>query len=150
MKYKVHRFNIKMASEQAVLEQFLNSLRGEVVAIIPNTTWFPKTQVDFLLKIRDKYSETLQLQEELENQISTVKKDSGDSDAGKARIKTLETQLAKIKTKEGIYMQPMLAAQWRYLYSMMDQADQLPGKDALDRFEELSALLENIRSDMPD
>lgn len=108
------------------------------------------TQVDFLLKIRDKYSETLQLQEELENQISTVKKDSGDSDAGKARIKTLETQLAKIKTKEGIYMQPMLAAQWRYLYSMMDQADQLPGKDALDRFEELSALLENIRSDMPD
>ena len=49
MKYRVHRFDIKMTSEQSKLEQFLNSLEGEVVAIIPNVTWFPKTQVDFLL-----------------------------------------------------------------------------------------------------
>jgi hypothetical protein len=49
MKYRVHRFNIKMTSEQSKLEQFLNSLDGEVVAIIPNVTWAPKTQVDFLL-----------------------------------------------------------------------------------------------------
>jgi hypothetical protein len=49
MKYRVHRFDIKMTSEQSKLEQFLNSLKGEVVAIIPNITWAPKTQVDFLL-----------------------------------------------------------------------------------------------------
>jgi len=49
MKYRVHRFNIKMTSEQGKLEQFLNSLEGEVVAIIPNVTWAPKVQVDFLL-----------------------------------------------------------------------------------------------------
>ena len=49
MKYRVHRFDIKMTSEQGKLEQFLNSLEGEVVAIIPNVTWAPKTQVDFLL-----------------------------------------------------------------------------------------------------
>ena len=49
MKYRVHRFNIKMTSDQSKLEQFLNSLEGEVVAIIPNVTWVPKTQVDFLL-----------------------------------------------------------------------------------------------------
>ena len=49
MKYRVHRFDIKMTSEQSKLEQFLNSLEGEVVAIIPNVTWVPKTQVDFLL-----------------------------------------------------------------------------------------------------
>lgn len=35
-RYKVHRFNIKMTSDQSKLEQFLNSLDGEVVAIIPN------------------------------------------------------------------------------------------------------------------
>jgi hypothetical protein len=44
-----NRFNIKMTSDQSKLEQFLNSLEGEVVAIIPNVTWAPKTQVDFLL-----------------------------------------------------------------------------------------------------
>ena len=49
MKYRVHRFNIRMTRDQGNLEQFLNSLEGEVVAIIPNVTPFPATYVDFLL-----------------------------------------------------------------------------------------------------
>ena len=49
MKYRVHRFEIRMTSDQSLLEQFLNNLEGEVVAIIPNVSWFPKTQVDFVL-----------------------------------------------------------------------------------------------------
>ena len=49
MKYRVHRFNIKMTRDQGNLERFLNSLEGEVVAIIPNVTPFPATYVDFLL-----------------------------------------------------------------------------------------------------
>jgi len=36
MKYKVHRFNIKMTRDENKLEQFLNSLTGEIVVIIPN------------------------------------------------------------------------------------------------------------------
>jgi len=36
MKYRVHRFDINMENEQAKLEQFLNSLEGEIVSIIPN------------------------------------------------------------------------------------------------------------------
>ncbi|MDY7019564.1 MAG: hypothetical protein SU899_05795 [Chloroflexota bacterium] len=51
MKYRVHRFDVKMTRDQGKLEQFLNSLKGEVVTIIPNVTiqalWIP--QVDFLL-----------------------------------------------------------------------------------------------------
>ena len=37
-RYRVHRFDIKMTSDQSKLEQFLNSLEGEVAAIIPNIT----------------------------------------------------------------------------------------------------------------
>jgi hypothetical protein len=37
MKYRVHRFNIKMEKDQEKLEQFLNNLEGEVVSIVPNT-----------------------------------------------------------------------------------------------------------------
>ncbi|HSG44954.1 MAG TPA: hypothetical protein VLA72_17540 [Anaerolineales bacterium] len=48
-KYRVHRFDIRMTADQSKLELFLNSLEGEIIAIIPNVTWFPKTQVDFLL-----------------------------------------------------------------------------------------------------
>jgi len=36
MKYRVHRFDISMTRDQQKLEQFLNNLGGEVVAIIPN------------------------------------------------------------------------------------------------------------------
>lgn len=51
MKYKVHRFNLKMTTNQRELEQFLNSLAGEIIAIIPNVTvWFFWVhRVDFLL-----------------------------------------------------------------------------------------------------
>ena len=51
MKYRVHRLSLRMTTDQHELEQFLNSLQGEIIAIIPNTTpgilGFPR--VDFLL-----------------------------------------------------------------------------------------------------
>ena len=49
MKYRVHRFDLKMTNEYQKLEQFLNNLEGDIVTIIPNVTWAPKTQVDFVL-----------------------------------------------------------------------------------------------------
>ncbi|GJQ34767.1 MAG: hypothetical protein HS100_04775 [Anaerolineales bacterium] len=49
-KYRVHRFNLRMTADQSKLEQFLNSLEGEIISIIPNVTWFPSgALVDFLL-----------------------------------------------------------------------------------------------------
>lgn len=51
MKYRVHRFNLKMTADQSRLEQFLNNLEGEVISIIPNVAmgflWIHR--VDFLL-----------------------------------------------------------------------------------------------------
>lgn len=51
MKYRVHRFDLSMTKDQSKLEQFLNNLNGEIVAIIPNITvsffWFHR--VNFLL-----------------------------------------------------------------------------------------------------
>jgi hypothetical protein len=52
MKYKIHRFPLKMTEDQDRLEEFLNNLRGEVIAIIPNVAPVPITlhaKVDFLL-----------------------------------------------------------------------------------------------------
>ena len=56
MKYNVHRFNLIMTKDQSRLEQFLNNLEGEVVAIVPNVrpTFRPMgatAKVDFLLII---------------------------------------------------------------------------------------------------
>lgn len=56
MKYRVHRFDVDMTKDQRKLEQFLNSLDGEVAAIIPSVN--PKftvrgatATVDFLLVV---------------------------------------------------------------------------------------------------
>jgi hypothetical protein len=53
MEYRVHRFDMRMTSDQGKLEQFLNSLKGEVVAIIPNVTisfmWVHR--IDFVLVV---------------------------------------------------------------------------------------------------
>jgi len=53
MKYKVHRFDLQMTSDEYKLEQFLNSLQGEVVAIVPNITMgvFMTATVNFVLII---------------------------------------------------------------------------------------------------
>jgi hypothetical protein len=52
MKYKVHRFPLKMTQDQSRLEEFLNNLKGEVVSIIPNVgpaMFSLHARVDFLL-----------------------------------------------------------------------------------------------------
>lgn len=51
-KYQVHRFDLSMTADLSKLEQFLNSLEGEIIAIIPNVTVTPlilTSRVDFLL-----------------------------------------------------------------------------------------------------
>ncbi len=56
MSYKVHRFDLKMTTDKDKLEQFLNSLKGEVISIVPNITptFLPigaTAKVDFVLII---------------------------------------------------------------------------------------------------
>ncbi len=58
MKYKVHKFEIHMDRDAGSLEQFLNSLSGEVVSIVPNVKntslaqiYGVSRKVDFLLII---------------------------------------------------------------------------------------------------
>lgn len=58
--------------------------------------------------------------------------------------KRLAQLLDQLVTPEGIYMTPMLIDQLRYLRSMLNQADQRPGKDAYDRYEELKNRLNTI------
>lgn len=50
-KYRVHRFNLKMTADPSRLEQFLNSLEGEIIAIFPNVTlgFLWAHRVDFVI-----------------------------------------------------------------------------------------------------
>lgn len=59
------------------------------------------------------------------------------SDTESKRLEQVRAVLNDLKTADLIYPQPMLADQIGYLYNMISNADQLPGKDAVDRYEEL-------------
>jgi len=52
MNYRVHHVKTSgMALDQVRLEQFLNSLDGEVVAVIPNVLGLPAAHVNFVLVV---------------------------------------------------------------------------------------------------
>jgi len=58
--------------------------------------------------------------------------------------KMAEALVAQLKTDEGRYRQPALIDQMSYLFSMLKQADQRPGKDAFDRYEELLQIYDKL------
>jgi len=56
MNYKVHRLEVDSKTMQEQLEKFINQLRGEVIAVLPNVTptlrfMGPTAKVDFLLVV---------------------------------------------------------------------------------------------------
>ena len=63
-----------------------------------------------------------------------------------------DKKLAEIRdllvTKEGRYQTPMLIDQLSYLFSMLDRADQKPGRDAYQRFDELNITLSGYLSEL--
>jgi hypothetical protein len=104
-------------------------------------------QLDFQRAVRDKLSEAYRFEDALEKEVELLKSKTSRSESEESRLKTLEGVLSQVQTAEGIYMQPMLADQWRYLYSMMNQADQVPGRDATQRFTELETQLQRLKSE---
>jgi hypothetical protein len=71
---------------------------------------------------------------------------------GAARARSIDERLAEIEerfeTASGRYMTPMLNDQLNYLNSMIEGADQRPGRDAYNRIEELEGRLNAAVADL--
>jgi len=70
-----------------------------------------------------------------------------DKSAKQKDILDLKDQINAFKTQEGRYQLPTLISQMSYLFSMLKQADQRPGQDAYDRFEELEQVFNKLNTD---
>ena len=106
-------------------------------------------QVDLQLKIIDFLSETRKLTEQLlaeQKSLLANAKNEISSSQDKMRLKIIEQAIKELQTEEGTYMQPMLIDQIIYLYNMTDKADQIPGKEAEDRYFELKSIFSEIVS----
>lgn len=74
----------------------------------------------------------------LEAKVIADHEENGDSDRIAAALDALQTP------PDVIYPRARLVGQIRYLYRMLNTADQKPGKDAIDRFAELSQQYQEI------
>ncbi|NNK73485.1 MAG: hypothetical protein HKO94_09870, partial [Flavobacteriaceae bacterium] len=96
-----------------------------------------RQQAELQGKVLALLEESRKLEDSLEKEIKKTKDET--------KSKELKDILSKLQTTEGIYMQPKLTDQISYLYSMINRADQLPGKDAYDRYNELVIKLKKIK-----
>jgi len=80
----------------------------------------------------------------LESQLANI---TADKKAKQEDIDRLKNQINAFKTQDGRYQLPSLISQMSYLFSMLKQADQRPGQDAYDRFEELEMLFHKLNAD---
>ena len=96
-----------------------------------------KKQEDFVLQIVALHSKAKKEADKAQKKIKKLKQDSEEKKA----LKQLEDALVQSK---GRYTQPKLLSQIGYLYGIVNRADQMPGKDAFDRYEELVKELEKL------
>ncbi|RMG80830.1 MAG: hypothetical protein D6714_14000 [Bacteroidetes bacterium] len=104
-----------------------------------------KAQEALSLKIRDLYSEAKQLAFKVDLQKKALEKVQNLNLPATTNLDQIVAIENELVTRKGRYPQPMLIDQIRYLASMLDRADQRPGQDAYDRYEELKAWLESVK-----
>ena len=102
------------------------------------TTDILKQQVELSLQIRDLEWQAKDLAAQLKESLQNVDKLS------KAYSFCVDLEKELITSKSVAYSQPMLIDQISYLREMLNTADQLPGKDAYDRFKSLKMEVENL------
>ncbi|MDN5202364.1 hypothetical protein QQ008_13340 [Fulvivirgaceae bacterium BMA10] len=96
-----------------------------------------------LLSDARKFADVLSAEQ---GKLSKKKKESLLSDEEGKRLAYIEKLLKELITKDGTYEQPMLIDQISYLYNLSNGADQLPGKDATDRYAELNEMFQKLQT----
>lgn len=102
-------------------------------------------QTKLLLDIRDRVMETRAVLQKLTE--ARTRAQAEKTPAGTARLKAIESVIAKIQTAPGAYPQPMLIDQFAAVARMLGQADQKPGRDAYERFNDLVKDLEGVKAE---
>jgi len=91
-------------------------------------------QVDLKQNVKDLLSKARKMQYKLEKTEDPEQK--------------VSEAIESLKTKEGTYRKPKLIDQIAYLYNMLLGADQLPGRDAYKRFEELNEQFNQLEASL--
>lgn len=95
--------------------------------------------------IIDLLSETRMFQYKLENEAKKLKGKKAQTKIN--RLNKIKSVIKKLKNAKGAYPQQRYASQVSYLLNMISNADQIPGQEAEDRFQDLKKQLETMKQD---
>ena len=102
-------------------------------------------QTKLLLDIRSKITEARALLQRVQEARTRTAADR--SAAAAMRLKAIDGLAARLQTAGGFYPQPMLIDQFAAIARMLGQADQKPGRDAFERFDDLVKELSAIQAE---
>ncbi|MBK5254774.1 MAG: hypothetical protein JJE39_01955, partial [Vicinamibacteria bacterium] len=102
-------------------------------------------QTRLLLEIREKVTEALSVLKSLSEARAKAEADATPEGAARARV--LERVISKIQTAGGFYPEPMLIDQFASVARMLGGADQKPGRDAYERFNDLVKELDAVKAE---
>lgn len=139
-------YTLKLSADGITRTQTLKILpdpRLELAGITPADLI---AQENLALNIRDLQSRAQELVENIRTAGKKLPQDNeGAVQNNKKKLSGIENELVTAKER---YSKPMIIDQIDYLASMMDVADQAPGKDALDRYTELKSQLDKLASEI--
>jgi len=135
---------VRLTTKDQVLEQGFELLIDPRVKAGGISETDIATQVAMQQKIGILLSESQKLQDTLEKEVKKLKVAKDRT----SRVKKVEAALKQLKSESGAYPQPMFNNQITYLYNMIGNADQIPGKEAVLRFKELTEKFENIKKSL--
>lgn len=104
-----------------------------------------ETQLLLQTKVIELLSEARKLQADLEEEVEKLEGKKAKTKV--ARLEKVKAVLKQLKNDEGAYPQQMLVSQISYLLNMISRADQLPGQDAEQRYENLVSQLNLVKAD---
>lgn len=111
-----------------------------------------RAQEAISLKVLDLQNEAQNLAGMIDAELKKIRNDEEGGTKTSKQPNAVKNSLLSIRsrliTAEGIYPTPRLLDQIRYLYGMLDQADQKPGRDAYIRLGELTDSLSSCKKEL--
>ena len=141
------RYTARLIVGDSVSEQKVELLVDPRVVDTGTTINDIKEQFAFELKMVALLTDARKLEHSLIKEWEHLEeKNESDflSERESRRLTKIEVVLDALKTADIIYPQPMLTDQISYLYNMISNADQAPGKEAKDRYQELNKRFNSI------
>ena len=139
-------YTARLTMGEQSLEQSFEILIDPRVKAEGITTTTINEQIAMQNKIIDLFSEARKLEASLEKEAKSLKKKKAKAKV--ARLEQINTVLKQLQNeKKGAYPQQMMLSQMSYLLNMISRADQLPGEEAKNRYNELVVQFNKLKQE---